>query len=214
MYIPKQFEEPRVEVMHELMRAHPLATLVTLSSRGLNANHIPFYLSAEPAPFGMLQGHVARSNPIWAEFAKDVEVLAIFHGPEAYITPSWYVTKQETGKVVPTWNYVTVHAYGSLRVVDDAVWLRTQLEALTAHNEAAFQQPWRIADAPQDFAEKLIGAIVGIEIIITKLHGKWKVSQNQPERNRAGVIAGLESIGTNQALEMAELISQAAKDVP
>lgn len=200
--------------MHELIRAHPLATLVTLSSGGLNANHIPFYFSPEPEPFGALQGHVARSNPIWTDFAKDVEVLAIFHGPEAYITPSWYATKQETGKVVPTWNYVTVHAYGSLRVVDDAAWLRAQLEALTAHNEAAFAQPWKLTDAPHHFTEKLIEAIVGIEIVITRLHGKWKVSQNQPERNRAGVISGLESIGTQKALEMAELIAQAAKNIP
>ena len=120
MYTPKHFEEPRTEVMHELMRARPLATLVTLTSNGLNANHIPLHLVDTPAPFGTLRGHVARANPLWSDFAKDVEVLAIFHGPDSYITPSWYATKQETGKVVPTWNYAVVHAYGTLRIVDDA----------------------------------------------------------------------------------------------
>jgi transcriptional regulator len=213
MYIPKHFEEPKIEVMHQLMRAHPLATLVTLASTGLNANHIPFLLSPEPAPYGALQGHVARANPVWTDLAREVEVLAIFHGPEHYITPSWYATKQETGKVVPTWNYITVHAYGALRVVDDAAWLRDQLAALTAHNEAGFAQPWKITDAPEEFIEKLTGAIVGIEIVITKLQGKWKLSQNQPPRNRAGVIAGLESVGTEQALDMAESIAKAEKNI-
>src|SRR5687767_5959902 len=132
MYIPKQFEEPKVEVMHELIRANPLATLVTLSSSGLNANHIPLHLSQEPSPFGTLRGHVARSNPVWTDLTSNVDVLVIFHGPDTYITPSWYATKKETGKVVPTWNYVVVHAYGSLRIMDDAAWVRAQLEALTA----------------------------------------------------------------------------------
>lgn len=199
--------------MHELMRARPLATLITFSSAGLNANHIPFYLSPEPAPYGTLLGHIARANPVWTDFAKDVEVLAVFNGPEAYITPSWYATKRETGKVVPTWNYVTVHAYGWLRVKDDPVWLRAQLEALTAHNEASFEEPWKVTDAPHDFTAKLVGSIVGIEIVITKLLGKWKLSQNQPPQNREGVIAGLQSIGTDRALEMAESIAKAAKDV-
>ena len=138
MYIPKQFEEPRVDVMHELIRARPLATLVTLSSSGLNANHIPLHLLESPTPFGTLQGHVARANPILSDLEKDMEVLAVFHGPDTYITPSWYATKKETGKVVPTWNYAVVHAYGYVRVVDDAAWLRAHLEALTTHNEASF----------------------------------------------------------------------------
>jgi transcriptional regulator len=199
--------------MHALMRAHPLATLVTVSSAGLNANHIPFYLSPEPAPYGTLLGHVARANPVWTDFAQNVEVLAIFHGPEHYISPSWYATKKETGKVVPTWNYVSVHAYGSLTVRDAPAWICAQIEALTAHHEAVFDKPWKITDAPQDFTEKLIGSIVGIEIVITQLMGKWKLSQNQPEQNREGVIAGLGSIGTERALNMAEFIAKAAKDI-
>ena len=206
MYTPKHFEEPRVEVMHELMRARPLATLVTLSSGGLDANHIPLHLTDTPAPFGTLHGHVARANPLWSNFAAEVEVLAIFHGPDSYITPSWYATKHETGRVVPTWNYAVAHAYGKLRVIDDAAWIRAQLEALTAHNEAGFPQPWSVSDAPREYTEKLIETIVGIEIVITRLTGKWKVSQNQPAKNQAGVIAGLADSDQRDAAEMAALV--------
>lgn len=213
MYTPKHFEEPRIEVMHELMRARPLATLITLSSGGLNANHIPLHLIDQPSPFGTLRGHVARANPLWNDFAKDVDVLAIFHGPDCYITPSWYATKQETGKVVPTWNYAVVHAYGVLRIIDDATWVRAQLEALTAHNEANFSKPWSVADAPHEYTEKLIATIVGFEIVITRLSGKWKVSQNQPAQNRAGVIEGLSGSGQRDAKEMAALVATNPKNV-
>jgi transcriptional regulator len=212
MYTPKHFEEPRIDVIHELIRARPLATLITMTSGGLEANHIPLHLINTPAPFGTLRGHVARANPLWSDFAKDVKVLAIFHGPDSYITPSWYATKQETGQVVPTWNYTVVHAYGSLRVIDDAAWIRAQLEALTDHNEANFSKPWSIADAPHEFTEKLIGAIVGIEIIITKLSGKWKVSQNQPAPNQTGVIAGLRNSGQRDANAMAVLVESGTKN--
>ncbi len=209
MYIPTHFDEPRVEVLHGLIRARPLATLVTLSSGGLNANHIPLHLSQDPAPFGTLRGHVARANPLWRDFARDVEVLAIFHGPDAYITPSWYPTKAETGKAVPTWNYAVAHAYGALRVVEDAAWLRAHLETLTVHNEASFPEPWRVADAPRDYTDKLIAAVVGIEIVITRLSGKWKVSQNQPPQNQAGVVAGLNERESREAREVAALVEAA-----
>lgn len=212
MYIPKHFDEPRIEVMHELIRARPLATLVSLSANGLNANHIPLHLSDVSLPFGTLQGHVARSNPMWSDFAKDIEVLAVFQDSNAYISPSWYATKKETGKVVPTWNYAVVHAYGSLRVIDDATWVRTQLENLTAHNEAAFSEPWAVSDAPHDFTEKLIENIVGIEIVITRLSGKWKVSQNQPPQNQAGVIQGLNASIERDAASMASLVDVGAKN--
>jgi transcriptional regulator len=211
MYNPKHFEEPRIEVMHELMRARPLATLVTLSSGELNANHIPLHLADAPAPFGTLRGHVARANPVWNDFAKDVAVLAIFHGPDSYITPSWYATKRETGKVVPTWNYAVVHAYGNLRVIDDASWVRAQLEALTAHNEAGFAHPWTVSDAPHEYTDKLLEAIVGFEIVITKLAGKWKVSQNQPAQNQASVIAGLSNSDLRDAAAMAAMVGAHVK---
>jgi transcriptional regulator len=206
MYIPGHFDEPRVEVLHALMRARPLASLITLSAGGLDANHIPLHLSADPTPYGTLRGHVARVNPVWRDLARDVEALAIFHGPDAYISPSWYPTKAETGKAVPTWNFAVAHAYGTLRVIDDATWLRAHLETLSTSHEAAFPEPWQLSDAPRDYTDKLIGAIVGIEIGITRLRGKWKLSQNQPPQNQAGVIRGLRAGGSADALEIAALI--------
>jgi transcriptional regulator len=207
MYVPKHFEEPRIEVMHDLIRARPLATLVTMSSNGINANHIPLHIFEEPTPFGTLRGHVARSNPIWNDFNSEIEVLAIFHGPDSYITPSWYPTKKETGKVVPTWNYAVTHAYGTMRVVDDPTWLRTLLETLTDHNEKKFSKPWKVSDAPLEYTSKLIENIVGIEIGITQLTGKWKVSQNQPPQNQSGVISGLEASDLPDALSMANQVN-------
>lgn len=203
MYIPRQFEEPNIEVMHELIRAKPLATLVTLNANGLEANHIPLALATEPAPYGVLSGHIARSNPLWQEHPADTDVLVIFHGAESYITPSWYASKAETGKVVPTWNYVSVQAKGKLRVIHDANWIHAQLESLTAHNEAGFEHQWAVSDAPQEFTSKLLEAIVGIEIVIADLRGKWKVSQNRSAQDRSSVAKGL----TNQGhYEMAGLV--------
>jgi transcriptional regulator len=206
MYIPKQFEEPRIDVMHELIRAYPLATLVTHSSNGLNANHIPLHLSQSPAPYGALQGHIARANPLFGEISDGIETLTIFHGPDSYITPSWYATKKKTGKVVPTWNYAVVHAYGVLRVVDNASWLRAQLDALTEHNESSFPEPWAVSDAPPEYIERIMAAIVGVEMVITKLLGKWKVSQNQPAQNQVGVISGLKASGLPESEAMAALV--------
>lgn len=206
MYLPAHFEEARVEVLRALMREHPFATLVTSGGDGLTANHLPLHLAADIAPHGALQGHVARANPIWRQ-SPDTDVLAIFHGPQTYVTPSWYPTKHEHGKAVPTWNYAVVHARGRLRVIDDAVWLRSQLEALVTRHESVFAKPWQIGDAPSDYIDKMLGAIVGIEIVITELKGKWKVSQNQPEANRAGVVAGLRQQGTDDAMQIAELVT-------
>ena len=211
MYIPPHFDEPRVEVMQALIRSRPLATLVTLSPDGLDANHIPLLLSEDPRPLGTLRGHVARSNPVWKDCATDVEVLAVFYGPEAYVSPTWYPSKAEDGKAVPTWNYAVVHARGRLRVIDDAAWLRAQLGLLTDHNEAAFPKPWRVDDAPRDYTERLIEAVVGIEIVITRLTGKWTVSQNQPRPNQAGVVQGLCADTSPDAKAMAALIERAGR---
>ncbi|HEY8097464.1 MAG TPA: FMN-binding negative transcriptional regulator [Methylobacter sp.] len=213
MYIPAQFEQPDVELMHELICNRPFATLVTLGANGIDANHIPLHLEPTPEPFGVLRGHIARANPLWHDLAADVETLTIFHGPDAYISPSWYATKQEAGKVVPTWNYAVVHAYGSLRIIDDAVWVRAQLEALTQQHEADFPDPWEVSDAPEDFTEKLLGALVGIEMVITRLTGKWKVSQNQPLQNQRSVIQGLNASGQNEAVAMAALVNDGVKNV-
>ena len=198
--------------MHKLVRAYPLATLVNHSSRGLNANHIPLYLSDSPVPYGTLQGHIARANPLFSEIAGGIETLAIFHGPNSYITPSWYATKKDTGKVVPTWNYAVVHAYGVLRVVDNAPWLRAQLDALTNHNEGSFPEPWAVSDAPADHIERIIAAIVGVEMVITKMLGKWKVSQNQPTQNQVSVISGLKESGLPESEAVAALVEDVAKN--
>ncbi len=209
MYIPKQFEETDVEVLHELIRIKPLATLVTLNAGGIEANHIPLILSAETKPYGTLNGHVARSNPLWQEHPADADVLVIFHGAESYITPSWYASKAESGKVVPTWNYVSVQAKGRFRVIHEPDWILSQLESLTAHNEAGFEHPWTVADAPHEFTRKLLDMIVGIEIEITGLKGKWKVSQNRSDQDRASVVSGLTNTGQP---EMAALVKRCAKD--
>jgi transcriptional regulator len=203
MYIPKQFEETSIDVLHRLIQAKPLATLVTLRHGEVEANHIPLQL-ASTSELGVLSGHVARANRLWTDHPEDREVLVIFQGAESYITPSWYASKAETGKVVPTWNYITVHARGRLRVIHDSDWILSQLRALTDHNEAGFVHPWAVSDAPSEFTQKLLEAIVGIQIEITDLKGKWKISQNRSTQDRATVVAGLTNSGQN---EMAELVN-------
>jgi transcriptional regulator len=208
MYLPAHFEETRAELLHRLMRQHPLGTLVTLESGGLNANHIPFEFDADLAPFGVLRAHVPRANPVWREASAEVDALVVFQGPQTYITPSWYATKQETGRAVPTYNYMVVHAYGPLRVIDDAVWLRAHLERLTGHFENRRADPWKVSDAPDEYIAKLLTALVGIEIPITRLLGKWKVSQNQPQANRVGVERGLRESGGSGAIAMADELAR------
>ncbi|HEV8529942.1 MAG TPA: FMN-binding negative transcriptional regulator [Methylomirabilota bacterium] len=206
MYLPAHFEETRVEVIHRLIREHPLAVLVTLGAAGLNANHIPLEIDPEPAPFGTLRGHVARANPVWRDFARDVEALTVFQGPQAYISPAWYQTKKETGKVVPTFNYIVVHAYGSLRIIQDEAWLRGLVERLTTRHESGRPEPWKVSDAPEDFIKTQLRAIVGIEMPVTRLLGKWKVSQNRPPVDREGVVRGLNAMNDVDAAAMARLV--------
>lgn len=204
MYLPKHFEETRVDVLHGLIRAHPLGTLVTAGAGGLEANHVPFEIDPDPAPFGTLRAHVARANPVWRDGAGDA--LVIFQGPESYVTPSWYPTKRESGKVVPTWNYVAVHAYGRLRAIDDPAWLRAFVTRLTDRHEARRAAPGKVSDAPGDYVDQLLAAIVGIELPVARLLGKWKVSQNRPAADRAGVVAGLEGDGGDAARAMAAAV--------
>lgn len=211
MYLPKHFDEPRIEVMHALMQASPLATLVMNSPDGLDANHIPLQLFADPAPLGTLRGHIARANPLSKITNGTLEVLVIFQGADSYISPSWYPTKHETGKAVPTWNYATVHAHGTLRVIDDIDWIRAQIEALTTQMESRLPHPWSVSDAPANYIEKMLGAVTGIEITITRLTGKWKTSQNQPRENQDGVIAALRKDGRDNSSTMADLIEARAK---
>ena len=192
--------------MHALMRARPLATLVTLCEPGLVANHMPVETAAEPAPLGMLRGHIARANPLWQQYRAGSEALAIFQGPQAYISPSFYPAKQETGEVVPTWNYAVVHAHGTLRFVHDAAWLEAFVTRLTNAHEAPRPQPWKVTDAPRPYLEKMLSMIVGFEFSIVRLTGKWKISQNHPVANREGVVKGL-SAGSADSREIAALLS-------
>jgi transcriptional regulator len=201
------FREERIDVMHALIRAHPLATLVTCAGGTLEANHLPLLIDPSPAPHGTLRGHVARANPLWRQPHAGGEALAIFQGPQTYVTPSWYPSKRETGRVVPTWNYAVVHAYGPLIVRDDRDWLRDLVSRLTDQQEGGLPQPWGIGDAPAEYIERMLAAIVGIELPIAGLEGKWKVSQNRLDADRAGVIDGLAGRGDPQAQAMADLVS-------
>ena len=186
MYLPAHFEEPRVEVLHRLIDAYPLGVLVTAGGSGLEANHLPFLIDPQPAPFGILRAHVARANPVWRELGDTIEPLVVFQGPSHYVTPSWYPTKAATGKVVPTYNYVVVHAYGRIRAIEDRAWLRELVTRLTRRHETG-PNPWQVADAPADYLDTMLGAIVGLEIEVTRLLGKWKVSQNRAPADRAAV---------------------------
>jgi len=211
MYIPSHFEEKRTEVMHDLIRSHGFGALVTLGGDGLNANHIPFEIDPTPsdtAPFGTLRAHVARNNPAWRDFSPDVNAMVLFQGAQAYITPSWYETKKTDGKVVPTYNYMVVHAYGKLQAIEDAAWLRALVGRLTNTYESSRAAPWKVDDAPADYIEKMLSAIVGIEIPVTRMLGKWKVSQNRPAVDRAGVFAGLQELDSDDARAMAAAVKQ------
>jgi transcriptional regulator len=212
MYLPKHFEETRVEVLHELIRAHPLGALVVLTSKGLAANHIPLEVVPAPAPFGTLRGHIARANALWREATPGTEALAIFQGPDTYVSPSWYPSKQETARVVPTWNYAVVHAHGTLRFIEDRAWLRGFVEHLTDRHEAGRAEPWKVTDAPSEYIDKQLGAIVGLEVSITRLVGKWKVSQNRSAEDRDGVVEGLSRDGTPAAGAMADLVRRARSE--
>ena len=208
MYLPSQFEENRTEVLHQLMHERPLGTLVTLGAAGLNANHLPFELDSEPLPKGTLRCHVARANPVWRDYSLGTEALVIFHGAQVYISPSWYETKKQSGEVVPTYNYAVVHAFGALRIIQDRAWLRGLVTRLTERFESASAAPWRVSDAPPAFIDKQLGAIVGIEIAVTRLVGKWKASQNRPAQDRDGVVAALDDSADADSLAMAQMIKE------
>ena len=208
MYVPEHFNEQRAELLRELIRERPLGTLVTLAAEGLNANHVPFEFDAEPAPLGTLRCHVARANPIWRDFSPTVEALVIFQGPKAYVSPSFYPSKQVTGEVVPTYNYVIVHGYGAMTIIHDREWLRRLVTRLTNRFEGERAAPWRVTDAPAAFIDKQLGAIVGIEIALTKLIGKWKVSQNRPVDDRKGVIEGLTEGGDADSAAIAQWVKE------
>jgi transcriptional regulator len=209
MYIPKAHEEARIDVLHKLMRDHPLGSLVTFSDNGLVANHIPFLIDSMSGERGTLKGHVARTNPIWREAATNKEALVIFQGPQCYVSPNWYPTKHQTGKAVPTWNYAVVHAYGAPKFIDDPLWILNLISDLSNEHEASQQLPWKVSDAPKDFTNRLIEMIVGVEIPIARLEGKWKVSQNRPKADKLGVMAGLEMQEDEASKAIAVLVERA-----
>ena len=206
MYIPPSNAEHRPEVMFDYMEAHPLAVLVTSSSEGMIATHLPLLVDRTRGAHGTLAGHIARANPQQRQAHDGDEALVIFSAHDAYITPSFYPTKARDGKVVPTWNYVAVHAYGTVRFVSDPTELRRHLEALTSRHESSRERPWAVSDAPEDYVARQLGAIVGVEIAITRLEGKWKMSQNRGAEDIDGVIAGLEASGDAAAREVAGIV--------
>jgi len=211
MYEPPLHRQDDLAALHDLIRRRPLGLIVNRGPHGLAANAIPFLLDAEAGPFGRLRAHVARANGLWRDLQAEAETLVVFQDVDHYISPSWYATKRETGKVVPTWNYVMVQARGRARVIEDEGWLRGQIAELTAKHEARRAAPWAVDDAPEDFVAAMARQIVGLEIEIDDLRGKWKASQNRPAADRAGVIAGLTEDGDADALAMAAIVGQATK---
>lgn len=208
MYVPSHFKEDDISKLQQHIRDYGFGLLIVADGDGIEANHVPFHLSAEEdGSLGYLQCHLARNNPAWRRLKGGDRVLAVFQGPDAYVSPTWYETKAETGRVVPTWNYLAVHAEGSARIIEDPTWLKRHLHQLTDQHESGMDAPWSVDDAPNDFTERLMQAIVGVEIKIDSLTGKLKASQNQPERNRAGVKAGLEAGEGAHDRAMSKLIS-------
>lgn len=216
MYTPAHFKEDRINVLHQLITHHPLGTLITMTADGLNANHIPLMVDASHNPaggaFGTLRGHVARSNTVWQTFKPEVNALVVFQGPDAYISPSWYASKKEHHKVVPTWNYAVVHAAGPLTIRDDERWMREFLNGTTDHFETTrnTRAPrWKMSDAPEEFLQTMMRAVVGIEIPIVSLEGKWKVSQNRAAADREGVAMALQAGSRDAETAMGKLVRPA-----
>ncbi|AHE56933.1 FMN-binding negative transcriptional regulator [Sphingomonas sanxanigenens] len=210
MYRPPAFREDRSDHLQAAIRAYPLATLVTHGAQGLSANLLPFLLATDDDGRILLQSHLARANPQLADLRAGAEALLIFRGPDAYVSPGWYPAKQEHGRVVPTWNYVMVQAWGRPRVIEDQGWLRRQIDNLTAQQERDQPQPWSVDDAPAAYIEGQLKGIAGVEIVVDRIEGKWKASQNHPAANRAGVIASLQA--DDRASPMAALMARLERE--
>jgi transcriptional regulator len=195
MYQPQHFVETRTEELHRILREHSLGMLVTHSAKGLDADHIPFELDADRGAHGILRAHVARANPLWTEIPDGAEVMVVFRGTQGYISPSWYPSKHETHRQVPTWNYEVVHVHGRLRILDDETFVRGVVARLTRRHEASEPKPWKMGDAPRDYMDRMIQAIVGIEVEVTRLEGKRKLGQNREARDRDGAIESLRERG-------------------
>jgi transcriptional regulator len=207
MYVPDHFRVDDVRQMHDLMRGRPFAAFVSSGTSGLYASHLPTVLKNE-GDHGVIECHLARANPHWRELAEGHEALMIFQGPEGYITPNWYATKAETGKVVPTWNYAVVHAYGRPAVMQEKEWLVRHVGELTAQEEKTQAQPWKLSDAPDNYIDVMTRGIVGFRFVITRLEGKWKMSQNRAEQDWKGVVTGLTARANGDDREIAEQVTR------
>lgn len=210
MYTPKAFEVGDIKTMHSDIKRCGLACLVTLTRGGLVATHLPVLLHEDKGKYGTLFGHLSKANAQWRESDPQTEALIIFSGLESYITPSWYATKQETGKVVPTWNYAAIHAYGHLSFNTDADWLKSHVGELTAKHESTFSHPWKITDAPAEYIDAQVKGIAGFEMMIERIEGKHKFNQNRSEQDRNGVISGLRKMNTHQKSDVASFMEQVA----
>jgi transcriptional regulator len=207
VYVPSYHEETNLDVLHGLMRAHPLGAWVTLGAAGLTANHIPFVLDTSRGQYGTLRAHVSRANTVWKELSTTVPSIVMFQGPQSYITPSWYPTKPAEGKVVPTWNYAVVHAHGTPIVIHDRDWILQAITDLTNQSESQRLEPWKVSDAPHEFIDRLLGAIVGIEIPISEITGKWKVSQDEALPDRIGTAEALLKLDDPNSRALSDLVS-------
>jgi transcriptional regulator len=207
MYLPDQFRVEDVPQMHALMRSRPFAALVSAGASGLYATHLPTVLKDEN-DFGTVECHLARGNPHWKELAEGNEAMMIFQGPESYITPNWYPTKAQTGKVVPTWNYAVVHAYGRPAVMQEKDWLVRHVGELTAQQERTESRPWKLSDAPDAYIDVMTRGIVGFRFAITRLEGKWKMSQNRVEQDWKGVVDGLNARASGDDREVAQTVAR------
>lgn len=208
MYNPPHFRETDRDRLHAFIRAHPLGLLISSGEQGPLADPVPFLLDPAAGPLGTLRAHLARANPQLAVLRSAPEVLVVFQGADSYVTPSWYETKRRSGKVVPTWNYAMVQARGPVRLIEDRRWLLDQVGALTREHERHRPIPWAVTDAPPAFVDSQLAGIVGIEIEIRVLEGKWKVSQNRPPEDRRGVAAGLEAEGSQAARQVAAWVRE------
>ena len=211
MYVPRHFEETDIAVLHALIRDRPLGAWVVWANGELTANHLPFLVAPDRGAYGTLIGHVARSNEVWKSLTAGTRSIVIFQGPQRYITPSWYRSKQESGRVVPTWNYAVVHAYGSPRLIHDEDWLLAHVTELSNAHEHDRIKPWKVSDAPGDYIEALLKAIVGIEIPLDSLQGKWKLSQNRSHADLIGTADGLSQEDDSDARQLATLTTHAAE---
>jgi transcriptional regulator len=205
MYRPDHFRVDDIAEMHALMRARPLAALISAGAAGLYGTHLPTVLK-EDGPFGTIECHLARANPHWKDLAAGGEAMMIFQGPEAYVTPNWYASKARDGKAVPTWNYAAVHAYGRPAVMQDKDWLRRHVGELTDQQERGDAHPWAVSDAPDSYIDVMLRGIVGFRFDIVRLEGKWKMSQNREMRDRVTTADGLDQRGKNEDAQVAEVI--------